>query len=126
MNRFWIASVLLALLTGLCLWEISTTESCSTEITSVLEEAHAASLEQDWETTQALCRQSKETWETAHRKLCLYVSHTRLESIDQNIALLESLAAEPSQEQLRAEIARCLSQIKSLKSIEYPTPENLL
>lgn len=126
MNRVWGAGVLLAVLTALCLWGISSTDAASQEISLSLEAAREAVQEENWEKAAEISQICRTKWNRMHSYLCLYISHSKLEAIDQSIALLEPLAAEPSKEQLAAELSRCLTQIRMLKESEYPTIENIL
>ena len=126
MKRVWGAGILLAILTALCLWGISSTDAASQEITLSLEAAREAAQEENWEKAAEISQICRTKWNRIYPRLCLYISHSKLEAIDQTMALLEPLAAEPSKEQLVAELSRCLTQIRMLKESEYPTLENIL
>ena len=48
-----------------------------------------------------------EAWERQRRYLCTYMSHTKLETIDQSLAALRPLASYETWDQFTAECRRC-------------------
>ena len=103
-----IAAVLLALfLLGLSLTGLFYTNYTADEMDRLLTEALKASQDQDRDKAVEFSEKAFEAWERQHRYLCTYMSHTKLETIDQSLAALSPLAAYETWDQFTAECRRC-------------------
>lgn len=82
----------------------------------------AGDITQAQEQSQAL----NEQWDTLHRVLCLFLSHTTLEQIDQNLPALPQYLQQEESGLALAACARLLDQTDNLRDSEALLLENIL
>lgn len=109
-----------------CFLGTSYTEKSTEQMRYVLDKAFSSAKEDNWQDAIEYTKEAEEKWEEFYKKLSLYMTHAKLDSISQNLACLGPLAAYQAEDQFYAEILRCQSQITGLGKTEYPTVDNIL
>lgn len=126
MKRLWIPAILILLLIGICSAGLTTVNQATVQMEETLSAARLAAENGDNQRAEALSRQAVEDWNELHTKLCTFMPHTRLEDIEQNLAVLAPLIHSDSTDQFLAECDRCTTQILYLNETEIPSLENIL
>lgn len=126
MKRLWAAWILTFVLLGACWWGMQTAHLGASEmeeaLTSIEQSIEAGDITQACEQSQALNKQ----WDSLHRVLCLFLSHTTLEQIDQNLAALPQYLQQEESGLALAACARLLDQTDNLRDSEALLLENIL
>lgn len=126
MKRLWAACLLTLGLLLSCWWGNQTAQQGASQMERAL-----SSIEQAIETgdlsaatiqSEALTHQ----WATWHRVLCLFLSHTTLEQIDQNLAALPRYLQQEEAGLARATCAQLRDQSENLRDSESILLENIL
>ena len=116
--------VLIVLL--LCLAGIQTARQITTEAVASLEELKVLVSQEDFSAALELSRSIRESWVKKHRILCLYMSHDRLEKIDESMSAIIPLIQYKESGHILSECDRMIAQIQDLQESESPNWENIL
>lgn len=125
MKRMWAALILMILTVGMGVFGILHTQAVTERMMRTVASAKSAAEEEDRETALALSREAVKDWKDAHKILCLYMIHSRLEEIDKTLAALPELCGGEEKEEFLSECDRGLMQISYLNESETPIPENI-
>lgn len=121
-----ITAVLLALfLFAISLAGLFYTSASMDTMETLLTQALEASYHKDSEKAAFFSQKAVDSWTNQHKILCTYMSHSKLETIDQSLATLSPLASYETWDQFTAECHRCLTMIHYLKDGETPTLDNI-
>lgn len=126
MKRIWISFVILVLLICICTLGAKASETQTGQTLSAIEELKSAVKNGEEERALSLCDSLLKGWEKSHRILCTYMSHNRLEAIDDTISTLPALLAGGEVTQFNAECDRAAAQLRQLTVTERFSLENLL
>lgn len=126
MSRIWAACGILLVLILVCVGGLISTERTTEELKGQLEELQTLAEEEKMEEAIAKSRQIEENWHTAHEFLSTYIEHSRLEQIDQSVAVLTVWLEQEDTAEFKSECRRALSQLTHLKDTEFPSFGNLL
>ena len=117
--------VLLAVLSGLHIWQLNRVTG---QLTDLLTQAQELVEQEDWEGAARLTRQAKERWMEWESYLHITLRHADTDAIqvsmDEALAFLEGGERQPSE--YAAVNARLLTQLGLLVEAELPTITNLL
>jgi len=126
MKRMTAAFVLLAASIALCISGSCVTENLTNHLASTLGAAKNAAQKNDRAAAYQLSVQAGQDWENAHQVLCTFQPHSRLETVDQTLAILPDLARCESLEQFAGECARVQMLAQNLQEGELPLIQNIL
>ena len=124
MKRLWAACLLTLGLLLSCWWGNQTAQQGASqmELYVYLLAIETGDLSAATIQSEALTHQ----WATWHRVLCLFLSHTTLEQIDQNLAALPRYLQQEEAGLARATCARLRDQSENLRDSESILLENIL
>ncbi len=125
MKRMWAVLVLLALTLTISVLGARHTRAVTLQMERTVQEAKTAQERGDEDTALAFSRKAVSDWRDAHRVLCLYMLHDRLEDIDQTLAVLPELCQDEQREEFLSECDRSLAQFWYLNESELLTLDNL-
>lgn len=125
MKRMWIALALLVLTVSSCAVGITYTRSVTARMTQTVSQAKAAQKKGNAAAACRLSEQAKKDWKDAHRVLCVYMVHERLEALDETLAVMPELCRNGAKEEFLSECDRGLMQIAYLNESETPNLENV-
>ena len=126
MKRVWIACAVLAALFLLCGSGLLATERSTKDLEGQLNEVQRLADEDKIEEAIEMSRQIEEDWHSAHEFLSTFIEHSRLEQIDQSMAVLTVWLEKDNVQEFMTECRRALSQLIHLKDTEIPTWGNIL
>ena len=126
MKRVWIACAVLAALFLLCGGGLLATERSTKDLEGQLNEVQRLADEDKIEEAIEMSRQIEENWHSAHEFLSTFIEHSRLEQIDQSMAVLTVWLEQDNVQEFMTECRRALSQLIHLKDTEIPTWGNIL
>lgn len=95
------------------------------EILEVLENEDTAN-EQDKKDTAHLGEELHSNWDSLHTVLAVFIDHSRLEDIDQSIAVIAECLKKDEESDFYVESAKLKAQLEHLKDTELPTISNIL
>lgn len=125
MKRIWAAVILLVLTVTACVAGISCTKKITSQMTRTVTMAKDAQERGDEETACKISEQAAKDWRDAHRFLCVYMVHDRLEAIDQTLAALPELCRNGAKDEFLSECDCGLTQISYLNESEVPNLDNI-
>jgi acyl-CoA reductase-like NAD-dependent aldehyde dehydrogenase len=125
MKRMWVALALFVLTVAACVVGITYTQNITAKMTETVSQAKAAQKRGDVDAACKLSEQAKSEWKEAHRLLCVYMVHDRLEEIDVTLAAMPELCRNGAEEEFLSECDRGLMQISYLNESEIPNLENI-
>ncbi len=126
MKRVWVALVIFLSVLGLCTFGLITTNQLTGAMSERLNEIKSEVKNGNTSTAIALSESAIKEWHEYHMKMCTYMPHARLESIDQSLATLPPLIASSNgTDQFEAECERASAQIEHLKDTEMPSIANI-
>lgn len=126
MKRVWVAAAIFVAVLGLCIFGLITTNKLTEDMSGRLNEMKSAEKSGNTSTALALSEAIIKDWHEYHMKMCMYMPHARLESIDQSLATLPPLISNGATDQFEAECERASAQIEHLKDTELPSLANIL
>ena len=125
MKRLWISVVLLVALLGVCWAGNAAASSASATISRQINQIKSQVSQGNTYTALASSLELQEQWRAEHRRLCLFMSHDKLASVDE---LLSQIPALIDNEQIGLALSRCdqlNAQITQLEESEALLVENL-
>jgi hypothetical protein len=125
MKRVWASLIIFLILIVGSAAGVNSTERIAKEMTGTVSEAKAAEEKGDSKTAYELSRKAGEDWKTHHAFLCTYMTHSRLEAIDQTLAALPALCSYGSADEFTAECDKSLAQFSYLTESEIPSIANI-
>lgn len=126
MKRVWVAAAIFLFILSLCIYGLITTNKLTETMSSRLNEIESKVRIGNKSGALKLSESTIKEWHEYHIKMCLYMPHTRLESIDQSLAALPPLInSSNGTDQFEAECERAAAQIEHLKDTELPTLANI-
>lgn len=125
MKRMWAALILLVLLVTTCIIGIYNTQKVSAEMMQTVSQAKTAQQRGDDKTACRLSEKATEDWRKAHRVLCVYMVHSRLEEIDQTLSSLPELCRNGAKDSFLSECDKGLAQLSYLNESEIPDIGNI-
>jgi hypothetical protein len=125
MKRMWAALFLFVLTVAACIAGIGNTKGVTAQMTQTVSMAKTAQENGDAKTACRLSEKAANDWHNAHRLLCIYMVHDRLEAIDQTLATLPELCRKGAEDAFLSECDRGLTQISYLNESEIPNLENI-
>lgn len=125
MKRIWVSAFILILLCTMCVLGYRTTNRISTDVISTVSSAKKAAENGDQNSAFSLSKKAVSNWRDSHWILCTYISHTRLEGIDQVLAGLPMLCYYGATDQFAAECDRSTAQLSNLMETEKLSLENV-
>jgi hypothetical protein len=125
MKRMWAALALCAILVTVCALGITNTQKVTVQMIQTVADAKKARAAGDADAALRLSRQAAKSWRGAHRVLCIYMVHSRLEEIDQTLSGLPELCGNESKEQFLSDCDKGLAQLSYLTESEIPNLENI-
>jgi hypothetical protein len=125
-KRVWVAAAIFLFLLSLCSYGLVTTNQLTETMSGKLNEIKAEVKIGNKNTAIALSESVIKEWHEYHMKMCMYMPHTRLESIDQSLAALPPLiSSNNGTDQFEAECEKASAQIEHLKDTEMPSLANI-
>ncbi len=125
MKRIWAALTLFVLTVAVCVAGIACTERITSQMTETVTMAKDAQERGDAAAACRLSEQAVKDWRGAHRVLCVYMVHDRLEEIDKTLTALPELCRNGAEDAFLSECDRGLTQISYLNESEVPNLENI-
>lgn len=125
MKRMWAALVLLGLIVTVCLIGIFHTQKVTAEMIQTVSMAKSAQQQGDKKKACSLSEKAGEDWRKAHRTLCIYMVHSRLEEIDQTLSTLPELCRNDAKDAFLSECDKGLTQFSYLTESEIPNLGNI-
>ena len=124
MNRIFAAWGVFLVTAGLCAAGFFHTQSSVRELERLTQRTESASgnLSQAADCAGALL----DAWGQAHGALSLYLSHARLDALDEAFSSLPVLAQDENWGEFRVECRRAQLLLRRLRESELPLPENIL
>lgn len=126
MNRLWAAGIIAAALTILCWFGYRETSNIASEMQNSLLQVKSCVQSGDTETALELAQETISDWQLYYGTISTFIQHSRLEDIDQTLAVLPPLIAYGTNDQFEAECDRASAQIGRLRDTEFPSLENIL
>lgn len=125
MKRIWASLIIFAVLIVGCTAGAKATERIAGEMTATVSEAKAASEKGDAARAYDLSRKAGQDWRDHHAFLCTYMSHARLEAIDQTLSALPAFCRYGNKDEFSAECDRSIAQFSYLTESEIPSVANI-
>ena len=125
MKRIWAALTLLVLTVAICAVGIGYTRNVTAKMTQTVSQAKAAQKRGDDAAACKLSEEAREDWKDAHRLLCVYMVHDRLEAIDVTLAAMPELCRNGAKDEFLSYCDQGLLQISYLNESEIPNLENI-
>ncbi len=125
MKRMWAALILLILTVAACVVGIACTKRITSQMMQTVTMAKEAQERDDKKTAYQLSQQAAKDWRGAHRILCIYMVHDRLEAIDQTLCALPELCRNGAKDSFLSECDCGLTQISYLNESEIPNLDNV-
>jgi len=126
MKRIWVSIIILILLISVCSLGAQASQTHTDHILSTITALKDTAESGEEERAVSMSVALIDEWEESHRVLCMYMSHNRLEAIDDTIAALPSLLRGGERAQFTAECERAAAQIRQLTVTEQFSLENIL
>ncbi len=126
MKRLYLSIFLLLLICGLGLWNISSLRQVTEDLTSLLEQAETAAVEENWEAASRLTREAHDLWKERETYVYITVSHTLLEEISASFQSVETFIYWQEIPEYTSANNTLLAQIKLIWESEEFSLENLL
>lgn len=126
MKRAWAAVAMIAAAVILCILGLFTTNRNIASLTELIDKAESAISQGDSQQAAQYSAEIVELWNSHYRVLCTYISHEKLELIDQSIATLQTNLRFKEYNQFCTELDRASAQLAHLRDTEMPTLENIL
>lgn len=125
MKRMWAALILLVLTVAACVAGIACTKGITSQMMQTVTMAKEAQERGDEANACRLSEQAVKDWRDAHRFLCVYMVHDRLEAIDQTLAALPELCRNGAEDAFLSQCDCGLTQISYLNESEIPNIDNV-
>lgn len=126
MKRTWAAIIMVAVLLALCTIVPIFTHQNIASLTDKINEAKTQTSQGNIEEVKRLSQEISLMWNDHYQIFCTYISHEKLEAIDQSIATLQTNLEYEEYSEFTAELDRACSQLKHLQDTEMPVLENIL
>jgi len=126
LKRAWAAIVMVAVLLALCTIVPVFTRQNIASLTDKISEAKIQISQGNVEEANRLSQELAYMWDEHYQVFCTYISHEKLEAIDQSIATLQTNLEFEEYAEFTAELDRACSQLKHLQDTEMPVLENIL
>lgn len=127
MNRLWAAGVIAIMVFFLCFFGIRATDMHTQDVCHSLVELKEMVRSNETEKAYDLSKKVLEEWRVdCYQKLSTFISHSRLEGIDQSLSALPALISYQTNDQFEAECDKVIEQVTRLKDSELPTLQNIL
>ena len=126
MKRLWVAAIIFAFLIVLCGIGVHSTETITQDMEQKITDARRAAEAGNREQAYILSTEAFESWHEYHHVLYMYITHSKLEAVDQILAGLPSLIKYGADDQFFSECDRGLMQIQYLTDSELPNIRNIL
>jgi hypothetical protein len=126
MKRVWVAMCMMAFVVALCLTELFVTEKLANEMDASILSARQAVQNQDYAQAEEYSIRISEQWKRYHNMLSLYITHDRLEQIDQSFSILSTNLEQGMYDEFLVELRRAYGQLEHLRDTEMPTLGNIL
>jgi hypothetical protein len=125
MKRMWAALALTLFTVCLGVFGLVHTRNVTSQMVRTVSAARAAGEAGERGEAYSFSRQAVEDWKNAHRILCLYMIHSRLEAIDQTLAALPELCREDEMQEFFSQCDCGILQIDYLNESEIPNLDNI-
>lgn len=125
MKRMWAALALALFTVCLGVLGITHTRNVTSRMIQTISAAKSAGEAGDDAAAYVISRQAAEDWKNAHRILCLYMVHSRLEAIDQTLAALPELCLGDETREFLSQCDCGILQIDYLNESEIPNFDNI-
>lgn len=126
MNRIWTAiSILLVLMIG-CITELTYINKITNDMKDRLLEINQYVENNSMETALKSSNELHEEWDKNHSIMALFITHDRLENIDQSVEIINANIKSDESSDFFTESARLYAQLNHLKDTELPTINNIL
>jgi hypothetical protein len=124
-KRIWTALAIFVILVSVSAAGTSTTRKICNETSAAVTAAKAAQENGDAEKALKLSKTAVKGWHMSHRVLCMYMPHSKLESIEETISGLPMLCKYGAEDQFMADCDRSLEQLSYLMESEEPNMQNI-
>lgn len=102
-----------------------TAKKACTETSETIIAAKAAQESGDTEKALKFSETAADNWHEQHKKLCMYMPHAKLESIEQTISGLPMLCKYGAEDQFMSDCDKSLEQLSYLMESEEPSIQNI-
>ena len=126
MKRIWASILILILLVAVCIAGAQVSHTRTDPILSTIADIQETVREGDDARALSMSLMLIDMWEESHHVLCMYMSHSRLEAVDDTLAALPALIRGGETAQFSAECDRAAAQIRQLIVTEEISIENIL
>ena len=125
MKRMWASLIILMILVAGCAVGTKATKNIAEGMTETVSNAKEAEEKGESSTAYELSRKAGEDWKDHHVLLCTYMTHSRLEAIDQTLAALPAFCRYGSADEFTAECDKSIAQFSYLTESEIPSIANI-
>lgn len=126
MKRAWAAIIMVAVLVVLCTAVPIFTHQHIASLTDKINETKTQVSQGNIEEVERLSQEISLMWNKHYQIFCTYISHEKLEAIDQSISTLQTNLEYEEYAEFTTELDRACSQLKHLQDTEMPVLENIL
>lgn len=126
MKRVWAAIAMVILLLVLCITGLIFTHENISSLTNKIEETKNLVSQGEIEQAKQSNQELTQMWDDHYRVFCTYISHDKLEAIDQSMATLSTKLEYQEYSEFTTELDRACAQLRHLQDTELPTLENIL
>ena len=126
MKRTIAAIVLMMIILSLCIAGTYMAKQITENNIHMVEEIKASVEQENFSGSLALSHSLQDRWQKSRKVLCLYMSHTRLESIEEAISSIIPLIQYKETGSALSTCDRIIVQLKGLQKSEIPLLENIL
>lgn len=125
MKRMWAALVLLVLLIATCVIGIVHTDVVTDRLVQTVTAAKQAQEKDDADSALQFSRQALQEWREIDSGLHVYMQHSKLDAIDQELAALPELCQNGAKDSFLSECDKSLALFSYLNESEVPNIRNI-
>ncbi len=125
MKRIWASVIIFILAVTVCILGTITVQNITEDLTRTITQAKKEADIGNTDLSYQLSKKAVSDWHSSHEILCIYMSHSKLEAVDQTLAGLPGLVQHGANEQFSSECDRGITQIYYLKESELPSLQNI-
>ena len=125
MKRMWASLVLFVLLAATCVIGIVHTDQVTDQLVQTVTAAKQAQEKDDAQSALRLSRQALQEWRGIDSGLHVYMQHSKLDAIDQELASLPELCRNGAKDSFLSECDKSLALFSYLNDSEVPNIRNI-
>ncbi len=126
MKRIWVAVVLLLICASLAVSEFMIVDNKYEKFSNALKKSGDYFSAKEYTKSYELLNDTKEQWEESEGVLNVFLSHTKVDEIEESLSELASFAKAKEKSHFYATFEKTKRQLLCLKQSELPNLENIM